>query len=145
MCWASNHQNNYRNGPRAYFPFNLPLFGDLCQHIKKQQKSATLNTKFTQLRFGIFGLILPSPPRLGFRGHGCEFGGAPAMASAAGGPARLTVIRMAGWWRGRRTRGRGSSDGRPRLVGAYRYGWGNPCHWVGCEGVGLDLDPDPWI
>jgi hypothetical protein len=25
-----------RNGPRAHFPFNLPLFGDLCQHIKKQ-------------------------------------------------------------------------------------------------------------
>jgi hypothetical protein len=38
MCWASNHQNNYRNGPSAHFPFNLPLFGDLCQHIKKQQK-----------------------------------------------------------------------------------------------------------
>jgi hypothetical protein len=25
-----------RNGPRAHFPFNLPLFGDLCQHNKKQ-------------------------------------------------------------------------------------------------------------
>jgi hypothetical protein len=36
--WASNHQNIYRNGPRAHFPFNLPLFGDLCQHIKKQLK-----------------------------------------------------------------------------------------------------------
>jgi hypothetical protein len=22
MCWASNHQNTYRNGPRAHFPFN---------------------------------------------------------------------------------------------------------------------------
>jgi hypothetical protein len=21
MCWASNHQNTYRNCPRAYFPF----------------------------------------------------------------------------------------------------------------------------
>jgi hypothetical protein len=21
MCWASNHQNIYRNGPRAHFPF----------------------------------------------------------------------------------------------------------------------------
>jgi hypothetical protein len=38
MCWASNHQNIYRNGPRAHFPFHLPLFGDLCQHIKKQPK-----------------------------------------------------------------------------------------------------------
>jgi hypothetical protein len=36
MCWSSNHQNTYRNGPMAHFPFNLPLFGDLCQHIKKQ-------------------------------------------------------------------------------------------------------------
>jgi hypothetical protein len=35
---ASNHQNIYRNGPRAYFPFNLPLFGDLCQYFKKQLK-----------------------------------------------------------------------------------------------------------
>jgi hypothetical protein len=23
MCWASNHQNTYRNCPRAYFPFNF--------------------------------------------------------------------------------------------------------------------------
>jgi hypothetical protein len=23
MCWAFNHQNNYRNGPRAHFPFNI--------------------------------------------------------------------------------------------------------------------------
>jgi hypothetical protein len=38
MCWASNHQNIYRNDPRAHFPFNLSLFGDLCQHIKKQLK-----------------------------------------------------------------------------------------------------------
>jgi hypothetical protein len=36
MCWASNHQNIYRNCPRAHFPFQSPLFGDLCQHIKKQ-------------------------------------------------------------------------------------------------------------
>jgi hypothetical protein len=21
MCWTSNHQNTYRNGPRAHFPF----------------------------------------------------------------------------------------------------------------------------
>ena len=25
-----------RNGPKAHFPFNLPLFGDLCQHYIKQ-------------------------------------------------------------------------------------------------------------
>jgi hypothetical protein len=49
MCWASNHQNNYRNGPRAHFPFNLPLFGDLCQHIKKQLRSANLRPIFSSL------------------------------------------------------------------------------------------------
>jgi hypothetical protein len=38
---ALNHQI-LRNGPRAHFPFNLPLFGDLCQHNKKATKrSAT--------------------------------------------------------------------------------------------------------
>jgi hypothetical protein len=25
MCWASNHQNIYRNGPRAHFPFNSAI------------------------------------------------------------------------------------------------------------------------
>jgi hypothetical protein len=49
MCWAFNHQNNSRNGPRAHFPFNLPLFGDLCQHIKKQLRSANLRPNFSTL------------------------------------------------------------------------------------------------
>jgi hypothetical protein len=44
MCWASNHQNTYRNCPRAHFSFNLPLFGDLCQHIKKQQKKCNIDS-----------------------------------------------------------------------------------------------------
>jgi hypothetical protein len=26
MCWTSNHQNTYRNGPMAHFPFNIPPF-----------------------------------------------------------------------------------------------------------------------
>jgi hypothetical protein len=59
MCWTSNHQNTYRNGPRAHFPFNLPLFGDLCQHIKKQQKKCNINSNWRPnslyLVFGIFG------------------------------------------------------------------------------------------
>jgi hypothetical protein len=38
MCWASNHQNIYRNSSRAYFPFNLRLYGDLCQQIKSNSK-----------------------------------------------------------------------------------------------------------
>jgi hypothetical protein len=51
MCWVSNHQNPYRIGPRAHFPSNLPLFGDLCQHIKKQLRSANLRPIFSS--FGI--------------------------------------------------------------------------------------------
>ena len=35
LCWYSITKI-LRNGPRAHFPFNLPLFGDLCQHNKKQ-------------------------------------------------------------------------------------------------------------
>jgi hypothetical protein len=33
MCWPSNHQNIYRNGPRAHFPFTNTCNGDLfvCQ------------------------------------------------------------------------------------------------------------------
>jgi hypothetical protein len=61
MCWASNHQNTYRNGPKAHFSFNLPLFGDSCQHIKEQQKSATLMQFEDQIifanDFGIFGSL----------------------------------------------------------------------------------------
>jgi hypothetical protein len=51
-----------RNGPRAHFPFNLPLFGDLCQHNKKQlEGSATSNTnensKLFWFKFGIYGSL----------------------------------------------------------------------------------------
>jgi hypothetical protein len=35
LCWHLITKI-LRNGPRAHFPFNLPLFGDLCQHNKKQ-------------------------------------------------------------------------------------------------------------
>jgi hypothetical protein len=61
MCWASNHQNIYRNGPRAHFPFNIPFFGDLRQHIKSNSKSnnifkeklksANLKTNLSHLGF----------------------------------------------------------------------------------------------
>ena len=41
-----------RNGPRAHFPFNLPLFGDLCQHQQKATKgSATTMQMRTQICF----------------------------------------------------------------------------------------------
>jgi hypothetical protein len=61
MCWTSNHQNTYRNGPSAHFSFNLPLFGDLCQHIKKQQEKCNINANKDQflfhLIFGIYGSL----------------------------------------------------------------------------------------
>jgi hypothetical protein len=58
MCWASNHQNTYRNCPREHFPFNLPLFGDLCQHIKKQQEKCNINAIEDQIIFANdFGII----------------------------------------------------------------------------------------
>ena len=61
MCWASNHQNTYRNCPWAHFPFNLPLFGDSCQHMKKQEKEVQHQCKWRPnslyLRFGIFGSL----------------------------------------------------------------------------------------
>jgi hypothetical protein len=43
MCWASNHQNTHRNLSKGTFLFQPPLFGDLCQHIKKQQKKCNIN------------------------------------------------------------------------------------------------------
>jgi hypothetical protein len=61
MCWASNHQNTYRNGLREHFPFNLPFFGDSCQHIKKQPKKCNINAIEDQIIFandyGIFGSL----------------------------------------------------------------------------------------
>jgi hypothetical protein len=38
MCWTSNHQNTYRNGPRAHFPFKDQLWRDLQQHICHAQQ-----------------------------------------------------------------------------------------------------------
>ena len=34
-----------RNGPRAHFPFNLPPFGDLCQHNIKQLEQVQYHFK----------------------------------------------------------------------------------------------------
>jgi hypothetical protein len=51
MCWASNHKNTYRNGPRAHFPFNLPLFGDLCNTSKSNQKKCNFNAIEDQIVF----------------------------------------------------------------------------------------------
>jgi hypothetical protein len=40
MCWASNHQNTYRNGPRAHFPFNLPFLVIYANTFKSNKRSA---------------------------------------------------------------------------------------------------------
>jgi hypothetical protein len=42
--WCVGHliTKTLRNGPRAYFPFNLPIFCDLCQHIKSNLKCTNI-------------------------------------------------------------------------------------------------------
>jgi hypothetical protein len=37
--------------PKGTFPFNITLFGDLCQHIKKQQKKCNINAIEDQIVF----------------------------------------------------------------------------------------------
>jgi hypothetical protein len=60
MCWTSNHQNTYRNGQRAYFPFNLPFLG-IYANTSKNNKKCNINANEDQilffLRFGIFGSL----------------------------------------------------------------------------------------
>jgi hypothetical protein len=51
MCWASNHQNTYRNYSRAHFPFNLPLFGDLCHTSKSNKRKCNINSNEDQIIF----------------------------------------------------------------------------------------------
>ena len=68
LCWFSlhppfgivSHLNHLcwhlitkilRNGPRAHFPFNLPLFGDLCQHNKKQLKEVQPQCEWVHICF----------------------------------------------------------------------------------------------
>jgi hypothetical protein len=44
LCWHSITKI-LRNGPGAHFPFNLPLFGDLCQHNIKQLEQVQYQCK----------------------------------------------------------------------------------------------------
>jgi hypothetical protein len=37
MCWASNHQNTYRNCPRAHFPFTRATGRQLRWHLQPQR------------------------------------------------------------------------------------------------------------
>jgi hypothetical protein len=54
MCWASNHQNIYRNCPRAHFPFrcrdvNVEAIDDHLAMIKEQNDHiAKLNAKIAE-------------------------------------------------------------------------------------------------
>jgi hypothetical protein len=41
MCWTSNHQNTYRNGPMAHFPFSLPFLVIYANTSKNNKRSAT--------------------------------------------------------------------------------------------------------
>jgi hypothetical protein len=44
MCWASNHQNIYRNGPRAHFPFNIPFLVIYANTLKATQNATTFSS-----------------------------------------------------------------------------------------------------
>jgi hypothetical protein len=61
MCWASNHQNTYRNGPKTHFSFNLPFLVIHANTSKSNKKSATLMQFEDQIifanDFGIFGSL----------------------------------------------------------------------------------------
>jgi hypothetical protein len=61
MCWTSNHQNTYRNGPRAHFPFKtstLYIGGGVRLIELPQSIQSTLLIVFT--------LCIRSSPSLAF-------------------------------------------------------------------------------
>jgi hypothetical protein len=49
MCWALNHQNTLEMAHGHISLSISPLFGDLCQHIQKQQKKCNINAKENQI------------------------------------------------------------------------------------------------
>jgi hypothetical protein len=51
MCWASNHQNTYRNCPKAHFPFNLPLLVIYANTSRSNQKKCNINAIEDQIVF----------------------------------------------------------------------------------------------
>ena len=61
LCWHSITKI-LRNGPRAHFPFNLPLFGDLCQSQHKatrtSAKSLQIKLKLILIQFWHIWIIL---------------------------------------------------------------------------------------
>jgi hypothetical protein len=54
MCWAFNHQNTYRNCPRAHTPFNLPFLVIYANTSKSNKRSATS----MQLKTKLFSLMI---------------------------------------------------------------------------------------
>jgi hypothetical protein len=67
MCWASNHQNIYRNGPRAHFPFNtamdtLPtgLQGPRCDEVRESgaDESAIMRPPMATINIGNMDTLL---------------------------------------------------------------------------------------
>jgi hypothetical protein len=51
MCWALNHQNIIKMAQGHISLSVSPFFGDLCQHIKKQQKKCNINAIEDQIFF----------------------------------------------------------------------------------------------
>jgi hypothetical protein len=51
MCWASNHQNTYKNCLRAHFPFNLPLLVIYANTSKSNKRKCNINPNKDQIDF----------------------------------------------------------------------------------------------
>jgi uncharacterized membrane protein len=59
MCWASNHQNIYRKGPRAHFPFKN-LTSQRTSNLNKEKGKVPMasNSKITMPIFMIRELLV---------------------------------------------------------------------------------------
>jgi hypothetical protein len=51
MCWASNHQNTYRNCSRAHFPFNLSFLVIYANTSKSNKRKCNINSSEDQIIF----------------------------------------------------------------------------------------------
>jgi hypothetical protein len=62
MCWTSNHQNTYRNGPRAHFPFRYVLnLGAITQVNKSTQEVNDHNKVNAQYAQRFYPVVRPMP------------------------------------------------------------------------------------
>jgi hypothetical protein len=68
MCWTSNHQNTYRNGPRAHFPFSYFVSAyEPCKTVKDTTLAAKGGASTYQVRMPLAlvrttSLVAPTAP-----------------------------------------------------------------------------------